>query len=91
MSAVAFHDASLVSPRVADLATHTMAEPKLDQIAHLPGTEGWPIVGSTFAMLAEAKGEVERRAKRFGPVFRTRAFATAAAPAPAAQKARKAK
>ena len=74
MSAVAFHDASLVSPKVADLAMHTIAEPKLNQLAHIPGTEGWPIVGSTFAMLADPKGEVERRANRFGPVFRTRAF-----------------
>ena len=66
MSAVAFHNPPLPSPRIA--------EPPLERLAHIPGTEGWPIVGSTFTMLADPKGEVERRAARFGPVFRTRAF-----------------
>ena len=44
------------------------------QLAHIPGTDGWPIVGSTLALLADPKGEVERRAARFGSVYRTRAF-----------------
>ena len=44
------------------------------QLAHIPGTDGWPIVGSTLALLADPKGEVERQAARFGPVYRIRAF-----------------
>ena len=66
MSAVTFHNAFL--------ATRAIAEPPLDELAHIPGMDGWPIVGSTLALLADPKGEVERRAARFGPVYRTRAF-----------------
>ena len=55
-------------------ATPAIAEPPLDLLAHIPGTDGWPIVGSTLALLADPKGEVERLAARFGPVYRARAF-----------------
>jgi cytochrome P450 len=43
-------------------------------LAHIPGADGWPIVGSTFDILADPKGFVEKMAKRFGPVYRSRAF-----------------
>ena len=66
MSAVAFHTAPLRQP--------VLAQPTLDQLAHIPGTDGWPLVGSTMAMLADPKGEIERLAARYGLVFRTRAF-----------------
>jgi cytochrome P450 len=66
MSAVTFHRARLPMP--------TIAAPPLERLAHIPGTDGWPLIGSTFAMLADPKGEVERLAARFGPVFRGRAF-----------------
>jgi len=55
-------------------AAPAVREPPLDLLAHIPGTDGWPVVGSTFALLADPKGEVERNAARFGPVHRTRAF-----------------
>lgn len=47
---------------------------KMDRraLAHIPGDEGWPIVGRTFSVLADPKGEVERMAARFGPVYRSR-------------------
>ena len=66
MSAVTLHNDLLSTP--------TIAEPPLSQLIHIPGSDGWPIVGSTLALLADPKGEVERRAARFGPVYRTRAF-----------------
>jgi cytochrome P450 len=56
------------------LATPDIASPPLAALAHIPGTEGWPVLGSTLQLLADPKGEVERLAARFGPVFRTRAF-----------------
>ena len=55
-------------------ATPAIGEPPLELLAHIPGTEGWPVVGSTLALLADPKGEVERLAARFGPVYRIRAF-----------------
>ena len=66
MSAVTFRNAPQPTP--------TVAEPPLELLAHIPGTEGWPIVGSTLALLADPKGEVERLAARFGRVYRIRAF-----------------
>ena len=43
-------------------------------LAHIPGEDGWPIIGSTFELLADPKGFVEKRAEQFGPVFWTRAL-----------------
>ena len=58
----------------APLATPMIPEPPLASLAHIPGTEGWPVIGSTLTLLRDPKGEVRRLAARFGPVFRTRAF-----------------
>jgi cytochrome P450 len=43
-------------------------------LEHIPGDDGWPIIGDTFSLLADPKGFVEKRAQRFGLVYRTRAF-----------------
>jgi cytochrome P450 len=46
--------------------------PKRTALAHIPGEEGWPIVGRTLQILADPKGEVERMAQKHGPVYRSR-------------------
>ena len=46
-------------------------------LAHIPGDDGWPIVGHTLSLLADPKGFVERRARRYGPVYRSHAFGQA--------------
>ena len=66
MSAVTLHNDRLSTPAIA--------EPPLRRIAHIPGTDGWPIIGLTLPLLLDSKGEMERLAARFGPVFRGRAF-----------------
>src|ERR1700761_2847434 len=43
-------------------------------LAHIPGDDGWPLIGHTLVLLADPKGFVERRAERYGPVFRNHAF-----------------
>ena len=43
-------------------------------LSHIPGDEGWPILGQTLPLLADPKGFVERRAQRYGLVYRGRAF-----------------
>jgi len=43
-------------------------------LSHIPGDDGWPIVGHTLSLLADPKGFVEQRAQRLGPVYRARAF-----------------
>ena len=41
-------------------------------VGHIPGDEGWPLVGRTFRVLADPLGEVQRMARRYGEVYRTR-------------------
>ena len=43
-------------------------------LSHIPGDDGWPLVGHTLVLLSDPKGFVERRAQRYGPVYRSRAF-----------------
>src|SRR5580693_10368792 len=45
---------------------------KRSSLKHVPGDEGWPIVGRTLAILADPKGEVERMAAKYGHVYRSR-------------------
>src|ERR1700709_163827 len=45
--------------------------PKRAALAHIPGDEGWPVIGRTLAVLADPKGEVERMAAKYGMVYRT--------------------
>ena len=54
--------------------TRFIPGPSLQQLSHIPGTEGWPVLGSTLQLLADPKGQTERFAEQYGPVFRNRAF-----------------
>jgi cytochrome P450 len=57
---------SMASPAV------TLSPPRRDLLAHIPGDEGWPVIGRTLAILADPKGEVERMAAKYGLVYRSR-------------------
>ncbi len=46
-------------------------------LGHIPGDDGWPVVGHTLQVLADPKGFVERRAQRYGPVHRGHSFGIA--------------
>ena len=46
--------------------------PKRAALAHIPGDEGWPVIGRTLEVLADPKGEVERMAAKYGLVYRSR-------------------
>src|SRR3984893_19417857 len=52
-------------------ATTRVMPPKRAALAHIPGEEGWPIIGRTFQVLADPKGEVERMAATYGLVYRS--------------------
>jgi cytochrome P450 len=49
-----------------------LVAPKRSALAHIPGDEGWPVVGRTFEVLADPKGQVERMAAAYGLVYRSR-------------------
>ena len=51
-----------------------LAEPTAADLSHIPGDDGLPFIGNTLRLLADPKGEVERLAQRYGPVYRSRAF-----------------
>src|SRR6201747_3008950 len=59
---------------VASPAAAFVTPPKRAALAHIPGDEGWPVIGRTLAVLADPKGEVERMAAKYGPVYRSRVF-----------------
>lgn len=48
--------------------------PPRSALAHIPGDEGWPIVGRTLELLADPKGYVEDQASIHGHVYRSNAF-----------------
>jgi cytochrome P450 len=42
-------------------------------LTHIPGDDGWPLLGHTLVALSDPK-VVERRAVKYGPVYRSHAF-----------------
>ena len=49
-----------------------LTPPNRNLLAHIPGDEGWPVIGRTLAVLADPKGEVERMAAKHGLIYRSR-------------------
>lgn len=45
-----------------------------DMLSHIPGDDGWPLVGNTFKMLADPHGFTRRMVANYGPVYKVRAF-----------------
>ena len=50
---------------------YAITPPKRSSLRHIPGDEGWPFIGRTLNILADPKGEVERMAAKYGPVYRS--------------------
>ncbi|MGC2774054.1 MAG: cytochrome P450 [Bradyrhizobium sp.] len=51
-----------------------LTPPRRNSLTHIPGDEGWPIIGKTFEVLADPKGHVERNARKYGHVYRSHMF-----------------
>ena len=58
---------------VASPATGFTA-PKRNSLTHIPGDEGWPVIGKTLDVLADPKGQIERQAAKYGLVYRSHVF-----------------
>jgi hypothetical protein len=52
----------------------TFTPPKRNSLKHIPGDEGWPIIGKTLEVLADPKGHIERHAAKYGLVYRSHIF-----------------
>ncbi|MDP1581956.1 MAG: cytochrome P450 [Bradyrhizobium sp.] len=52
----------------------TFTPPRRNSLTHIPGDEGWPVIGKTLHVLADPKGQVERAAAQYGLVYRSHLF-----------------
>jgi cytochrome P450 len=59
---------SVASPAI------TLTPPKRNSLTHIPGDEGWPLIGKTLDVLADPKGQIERQAAKYGLVYRSHLF-----------------
>ena len=59
-----------------NVASPTIAftPPKRNSLTHIPGDEGWPIIGKTFEILADPKGQAVRQAAKYGLIYRSHIF-----------------
>jgi cytochrome P450 len=53
---------------------YTFTPPKRNSLTHIPGDEGWPLIGKTLDVLADPKGQIERQAAKYGLVYRSHIF-----------------
>ncbi|HTO63963.1 MAG TPA: cytochrome P450 [Bradyrhizobium sp.] len=63
-----------MSMQSAVSSTIRLSPPKRGSLKHIPGDEGWPLVGKTLQVLADPKGHVEGNAAKYGLVYRTHLF-----------------
>jgi len=62
-----------LAPQSSTFTHWSQAQP-VHALEHIPGEDGWPIVGTTFALLADPIGYGERMRAKHGNVFRNRGF-----------------
>ncbi|QZD86642.1 cytochrome P450 [Qipengyuania psychrotolerans] len=68
--------ASIAAHQPAEIEPKHWAEgnPSLQDLAHIPGEGGLPVVGNTFKMLADPHGFTRRAVEKFGRVYKNKAF-----------------
>ncbi|HEV8027467.1 MAG TPA: cytochrome P450 [Stellaceae bacterium] len=59
---------------VSSPAKQHLPAPRLADLAHIPGSDGAPLVGDTFRFLADPYGWTKAMADRYGLVYRNRVF-----------------
>ena len=52
----------------------TFTPPKRNSLTHIPGDEGWPLIGKTLDVLADPKGQPERQSAKYGLIYRSHIF-----------------
>src|ERR1700723_1476753 len=52
----------------------SLTPPRRNSLTHIPGDEGWPVIGKTLAVVADPKGPVEKHAAKYGLVYRSHLF-----------------
>ena len=52
----------------------TFKPTKRNSLTHIPGDEGWPLIGKTLDVLADPKGQPVRQAAKYGLIYRSHTF-----------------
>jgi len=55
-------------------ASTARRQPQRHPLSHIPGEDGWPMVGNTFAALKDPVGHVEAMYRKYGAVYRDHLF-----------------
>ena len=55
-------------------SAYSFTPPKRNTLTHIPGDEGWPVIGKTLEVLADPKGQIERNAEMYGLCYRSHLF-----------------
>jgi len=55
-------------------AAMALTPPRRNSLTHIPGDEGWPLIGKTLEVLADPKGQTERASAKYGLVYRSHLF-----------------
>src|SRR5438445_6495560 len=53
---------------------YSFTAPRRNSLTHIPGDEGWPLIGKTLEVLADPKGQVERMSAKYGLMYRSHIF-----------------
>src|SRR6266496_4304267 len=53
---------------------YSFTAPRRNSLTHIPGDEGWPLIGKTLEVLADPKGQIERQAAKYGLIYRSHIF-----------------
>ena len=64
----------MTMPADSSMRTFTRAPGQKHSRAHIPGEDGWPVIGNTLKLLADPVGTVNGFHAKYGPVYRSRAF-----------------
>jgi cytochrome P450 len=64
--------ASIAAEQLRSKASRLFRKPH--PLEHIPGEDGWPILGNTLKVLKDPVGAAQRMHAKYGPVFRSRVF-----------------
>jgi cytochrome P450 len=53
---------------------HWLPAPKDSDTDHIPGEDGWPILGNTLALLRDPSDFAQKMVAKYGPVYRNKSF-----------------
>src|SRR5262249_30222017 len=65
---------TMAMPATSNSASGAHAWPKRQLLAHIPGHEGWPIVGNTFSAIRDPVGHAQAMYRKHGPIYRDHLF-----------------